>query len=160
MPCRCDDYPQVPVRNDSEKRKLREQNEQMKEILDKTTQNLCYLIGELKKDNLWDEYRTNNLTKWSKTHDDNDHKRVSGVIQKMIDNGVLDAKKIQKHLIDEALKVHDLSDYHRIWFLEMAEKKIATAKAADEALKNKAKIKKEALSKLTNIEKEILGIKE
>ena len=101
-------------RTPAEKRQDKYNN--LKKYSDKTTQYLCYMIGESKLDDTWDDLPID-IRVWSERHDDIDQKRIIQNVTKLVqDNPHWLPKDIVEKMVSDALKVHPLSEYHRNLF--------------------------------------------
>ena len=87
--------------------------------LNRVTQYLCFMIGESKVKEEYEELPTD-IKVWSENHDVEDTERVLEKIQVQIKRGQRSASEVAKNLAEEALKVHPLSDYHIAWFYDLA----------------------------------------
>ena len=93
---------------------------------------LCYAVGDLKTKGLYDQLPPE-IQNWSEIHHVADEARVFpkmvDVAQTAIDYlGDPVPEKLAGKFIEEAEKIHPVSDWHKEWFLEMAETAIAEAK--------------------------------
>ena len=133
--------------------------EPFKSRCDELARMLCFLLGELKFDNLIDVYIDDAISEWWDLHCEADTKRVSGVINEMYsDKPSLKPAEVSRELINEAFKVHSVSRYHIDWFLELADKIKKEIKVREDAISKEKEIKKKALSRLTLKEKKLLGL--
>jgi hypothetical protein len=120
---------------------------------DELTRMLCWLCGTLSGSNATaDIIGTNeNLATWWKDHQSSDTSRV---IREM--NGEVgrfkNAQALAQHFVKMAEKVHPVSNFHKKWFKELANK-------VYEEHNERRQLVEVALKKLTAKEKDALGLK-
>lgn len=145
MPCQCDYM--MKGSNDGEDAK----------VIDELGQHLCFLCGELKEDNLLNQYASKAILKWWKEHQQEDAKRVSRKIREAYKKRT--AEQVANSLIKEAKKVHAVSRFHVKWFHSLAKKIYADMLAKEKLKTQKIALAKNAKKKLTLAERKALGIK-
>jgi hypothetical protein len=164
MPCRCDDFQgsyggSYGGGEDFKKARKR---------LDRVTQLLCYLCGELREDGIFEKYAANcePLERWAKKHHAADEDRV---YKKMLNslrseavakNGYsgMPPQALAAKFIQQAESVHPVSRWHRSWFLKMAKKACAERDRIVAKRKSKKDLAEKALAKLSIEERKALGI--
>jgi hypothetical protein len=100
-------------------------HDQVVNRLDEVTQNLCFLCGEVEYRQYWETIENPRLKKWWREHQDSDRKRVQKEIQEMLKhNPDFTAARVATFLINAAVKVHPVSEWHKKWFLVLAEQGI------------------------------------
>jgi len=154
MPCRCDDYQGSYGAYNGAKEQKRS-----KKRLDRVTQLLCYLVGELKEDDIFARYAVPELERWASKHHRLDAKRLSGKMDEYLSSHpACNAQELASRFLELALAVHPVSRWHRKWFFDMAEKACARrATIQKKQDKHKALIKR-AKGKLTKEERWALGL--
>jgi hypothetical protein len=130
--------------------------------LDKVTQFLCWLCGELEEDKLLDKYTRNHeeLRKWKDEHDNADMNRVYLEMYRFVCSGRCDPDEwelLGGHFINLALKVHPVSRSHRKWFLRMAHQVCLARRNELRAHTKKMSLKAKVLKRLSPEEREALG---
>jgi len=134
----------------------------LKSKIDKLTRMLCYLCGYLTEKNLMGKVGSEQIQAWWKDHTSSDFDRVLHQMidysKKAIKKGPLDAESVADHFINKALKVHDVSNFHKKWFLSMAKLAIGETKEIHNMNEEKKKIRRKALKKLSKEEKTALGL--
>lgn len=104
----------------------------LKNRCDELARYLCYTIGDLRSIDAYDSLPPE-IQEWSQKHHEADesrafHKMVE-VAKTAIDYlGDPVPEKLAGRFIEEAEKIHPVSDWHKSWFLEMAETAIEEAK--------------------------------
>lgn len=92
-------------------------------------QMLCWLCGTLEENNQISMISNNpTLVEWWREHQEMDEKRVLSQMEevkkrnarKRVNKIVLDANKIAEEFIENAEKVHAVSEYHKKWFMKLA----------------------------------------
>lgn len=114
MPCKCDGYDEMV-------------SHEKRQILDNLTQDLCYLCATLMENGILEKYASPRILKWWKQHQRDDNARVKDAIndlmQDYLDNHgeYLTPNKIADILINSAEEEHPVSNFHKKWFVTMAE---------------------------------------
>jgi len=110
MPCRCEGYDDAG-------------SDELQRELDRTTQSLCFLCGQIEGAGSWNLFGNSRIEAWWKHHLANDTKRVKHAVSQMLEqhNGTISANNIAIVLIREAEKVHPVSEWHKEWFQALAD---------------------------------------
>jgi len=141
MPCRCDGMEEAD-------------RDELQNKLDKVTQNLCFVCGEIEGYNEWAKYGSPRLILWWQEHLRNDTKRVTEKMQEMIRrNTSWTAGNLAIVLIREAEAVHPVSEWHKNWFNTLADQQV---KEAEADRKKKKQMRKSIAKKLTPEEMEFI----
>ena len=155
MPCRSDDY--EPESEDSK----------MRREIDRLTQDLCYLCGEMTEAGVLKTYASQRILAWWEKHKKADLKRVKeglkGFLFSTFTMGQFSSMKSQnkeqfsktvfEHLLNSGLAEHPISTYHKKWFKALADECAETHVAT-----YSEDVKQKALNKLTSGEKKALGL--
>jgi hypothetical protein len=162
MPCRCDDYPPTSTRDVYDDRAKKERDA-IKKSLDEVTQNLCYLCGTVIHDLLREDVLKGNrrLYQWWRAHLAADEKRVRDEMRKYVSKLSKDHYNphvVASYFVDKAKKVHPVSAFHCKWFFDLASQTLLEKETAIEAAARKVELKKQALNKLTDEERKVLGL--
>ena len=97
--------------------------DEAKKEADKLTQMLCYLMGELTEDGIVGRYKNPSLEDWWRRHKEKDNERVLRKMREALsENNKLTAPALALKFIDAAEQVHEVSRYHKKWFLACAAK--------------------------------------
>jgi hypothetical protein len=150
MPCGCGDYDDFMT-----SRNVRI-NTQMKADLDRVTQFLCYMCGqnEAKSGMVLPEP----IAEWWNKHQKADEKRVLGQMRKKVASFSSETK-LGNAFIAKAKEVHPVSDFHAVWFHNLACQVWKEYKSKEQEEKIRKNKKRAALKKLTEDEKKLLGLK-
>lgn len=148
MPCRdCDDYG-----IDKEKQAL-------KERLDEVTQMLCWLCGQVSY-----SYssalisRNPKLVQWWNEHLKSDNRRVLDEMRTYVRRNPNQTQYgVAEYFIQKAQAVHAVSDFHKEWFRDLANKAVAEGLKEQYTQDKKNKLRDDILSRLTPEERNILG---
>ncbi len=152
MPCQ-DGGPSEPQVSESAYIKL-------KARLDEVTQNLCFICGNLVKNNQLD-LANPRILKWWEEHQEHDRKRVNERIDEYLKKKTIYREspiKLVNLLISIAEEVHPVSSYHREWFKTMVDQGLDRFKEKQRKNKEKKDRINAAKSKLTDEEKKLLKI--
>ena len=114
MPCKCDGYDEML-------------NNEKKQKLDQLTQDLCYICATLMTNGVLEKYASPRIIDWWKQHQKDDNARVKDTINDLMqdyyDNNeeYLTPERVADILINSAEDEHPVSDFHKKWFVIMAE---------------------------------------
>ncbi len=130
-------------------------------VIDALTQKLCFLCASLYKDDLLEKYGNPEISEWHRDHMHKDELRVAEEMKQVfLSHPGAHPVGVAQDFLDKALAVHPVSDYHKEWFYKMAHDIHKELMEIKEKKAQKAADKHKALSKLTEEEKKLLGIKE
>jgi len=152
MPCRSDiaDYSNPHTDNELK----------YKKEIDKLTQDLCYLCGQLEELERTDILNPR-IQEWWIEHQTDDYKRVTKAMAEYVRKfKIKNANTLAECFIKKALEVHPVSDFHKNWFYQLAAE-IMTIELYSEQqqkikLKNIEKARKILIDSLTTEEIKIL----
>lgn len=134
----------------------------LKKTIDELTRMLCYLCGFVTENNLMGKVGSETISHWWSEHQKSDFDRVQSKMieycEKEIRKGPLNAESIADVFINKALKVHDVSAFHKAWFLAVAKIAIHEVEEMQEFNKERKAIRRRALGKLSPEEKKSLGL--
>lgn len=131
-------------------------NKELESRLDRITQFLCYMCGTAASNK---ELMPKEIQKWWEEHFSRDTERVLREMQALVvQHKFEDPKKLADNFVKRAEKVHPVSDFHKVWFLELAKQTLEREKSKIEARQHQEKLKKSALAKLSAEERKALGL--
>jgi len=152
MPCRCEfESSTVPERMYLD----------ACEKVDEVTRLLCFCCGTLFDMETEVFGSAPQLLRWWKKHHSSDTSRVREKMKIYVN----DRKKtpsshgVANHFINAAEKSHPVSEFHKRWFAELAREVCTEHANALMEKKRACDLKQQALEKLTDEEREALGIK-
>jgi tetrahydromethanopterin S-methyltransferase subunit G len=131
---------------------------ELKKRLDRVTQLLCYLCGELEGKGALVDYDPR-VGKWFEEHHRNDVERVSKKMDEVLKRHDFSVEDLVDKFISDAEKVHPVSWWHHSWFKKMAQVAVSKRESEKQARLSKKSLVKSALSKLSPEEKSALGLK-
>jgi len=142
------------LEEDDRRRDLKELNNRIDEL----SQNLCYLCGQVEYIGEFEDLTCNNdrLRKWWKDHQNSDTRRVKKEMRQIEERT---PKKLANYFIKKAKEVHPVSKFHIEWFFDLAKEEVARRQREHEKRDKKETLRQQVLSRLSDEEKEILGVK-
>jgi len=127
MPCMSDGY--EPSNRDRIQQNIDEQRREQanRDIADKLTQDLCYLCGTLTEKGLLNDVASPRIQGWWKKHQQDDNLRVKRNLRDILNhyyhdhNDIMSVESLASGAIDTAEETHPVSDFHKKWFMSIAE---------------------------------------
>ena len=146
----CSDGGQLEASNATYYRKLEQRCGELAQML-------CWMCGEVTLKSEIDIAENFPLHKWWIIHQEEDTRRVTKEMQSAVHN-FKSANTLAQSFINDATKIHKVSTYHEKWFYALANKIYDDFKKQEKKKDEKVTIRKAALAKLTDKEKEILKL--
>ena len=132
---------------------------QLQQRNDKLAQMLCWLCGTVELEAGLALITANpTLYDWWKEHQASDETRVLHEMNQEI-HRFKSSSALATHFISKAEKVHQVSNFHKDWFVRLAERAYNQYVKLQKEFNKEQKLKKEALAKLTPEERKALGLR-
>jgi cbb3-type cytochrome oxidase cytochrome c subunit len=127
--------------------------------IDKLTQDLCYLCATLMESKVLKKYANARIIAWHKEHMAKDQQRVrEEMVPIFKTHPKMSTHAVALEFYNKAVQVHPVSNYHKEWFLAMANQISKEVNTAIKQRKEKDKKKQDAIGKLSKEERALLNL--